>query len=112
MDNQQIQKRSFLSDKYRISSKSSWNKQQIQVFCKKYLSLDTFKVFWSKDNSSIIQSTNVFDEKKIKTLFIKCVPEFSIETDTIGFSSQEKTSKFDLNRFCVDMLNSFRNKKD
>ena len=32
----------ILNDKYRISSKSSWNKQEIQDFCKKYLNLDTF----------------------------------------------------------------------
>ena len=87
---------------YSYTSKSSWDKQEISVFCEKYIHADTYEVFFSEDKSFVCQSGNVLDKKSVKKIFLKCIPEFSLETKEKIDTGSEDTSL--LNRFFIDRL--------
>lgn len=87
---------------YCSSSKSSWDKQEISIFCEKYIGADTYEVFYSEDERFVCQSGNVFDKKNVKKLFLKCMPEFSIETKEKIDTGSEETSL--VNRYFIDRL--------
>jgi hypothetical protein len=88
---------------YNPSFKSSWDKQEINLFCNRYICSDTYEVYYSEDKSFIYQSGNVFDKKKVKKLFLKCIPEFSIELEEEMKVCSDETSL--INRFYIDRLN-------
>ena len=90
------------------SSASSWNKQKICDFCEKYLSLDSYKIVYDKDKCFMVQNTNVPDESKIKTLYLKCLPDFSMEIEDIVISNNNESSI--LWRFYNDKLQKIMNK--
>lgn len=87
---------------YSTTSKSSWDKQEISVFCEKYITSDTYEVVYAKDKSFICQNGNVFDKKKVKKLYVKCIPEFSIDTKEKIDTGSEETSL--VNRYFIDRL--------
>ena len=89
------------------SSASSWNKQEICDFCEKYLSLDSYKILYDKDKCFIVQNTNVPDESKIKTLYLKCLPKFSLEIDEKKIPNNNGSILW---RFYNDKLQKIMNK--
>lgn len=100
----------FLSDRpvesplldYSTSSKSSWGKQEIKVFCDRYIDTENYRVYYGENQSFVCQSGNVLDKNKVKKLYIKCIPEFSIETEEKNDVGAEETSL--INRFFIDRL--------
>ena len=89
---------------YAASTKSSWDKQEIEIFCDKYMNVKTYEVFYAEDKSFICQSGNVYDKKDIKKLYMKCVPEFSIETKEKVEAGSEETSV--VNLYFIEKLKS------
>lgn len=100
----------FLSDEkiespllnYSSSAKSSWDKQEINIFCEKYIHTDTYEIFYAKDKSFVYQSGNVSDKNKVKKMYLKCIPEFSMETKEKIDTGSEETSL--VNRYFIDRL--------
>lgn len=100
----------FLSDieiespllNYTTSSKSSWDKQEIRIFCEKYINADAYEVCYDKEKSFVCQNSNVFDKKNVKKIFLKCIPEFSVEMKEKIDMGSEETSL--VNRFFIDRL--------
>lgn len=75
---------------YSSTLTSSWDKQEISVFCEKYITSNTYEVVYAENKSFVCQNGNVFDKKNVKKLFVKCIPEFSIETkEKIDTGSEE-----------------------
>ena len=100
----------FLSDEkiefplldYSSSSKSSWDKQEIGIFCEKNIQADTYEIFYAEDMSFVCQSGNVLDEKNVKRMYLKCIPEFSVEAkEKVDMGSKETSL---VNRFFIDKL--------
>lgn len=68
----------FLSDEeiesplleYSLSSKSSWDKKEISMFCEKYISTNTCEVIYEKSKSFICQNGNVLDKRNVKKYFL------------------------------------------
>lgn len=100
----------FLSDEkiesplldYSPTPKSSWDKQEINTFFEKYIHADTYEVFFSDDKSFVCQSGNMLNKKNVKKIFLKCIPEFSVETKEKIDTGSEETSL--LNKFFIDRL--------
>ena len=100
----------FLSDEeiesplleYSSSSKSSWDKKEISMFCEKYISTNTCEVIYEKSKSFICQIGNVLDKRNVKKIFLKCIPEFSIDTEEKIDEGSEETSL--VNRFFIEKL--------
>lgn len=100
----------FLSDSevespllnYSTSSKSSWDKQEISIFCEEFINTESYEVFYGKDKSFVCQNGNVLDKKNVRKLYIKCIPEFSIVTKQKDNAGSEETSL--LNRYFIDRL--------
>ena len=100
----------FLSDdkiespllEYSTSFKSSWDKQEISAFCDKYIHADTYEILYSEDKSFVCQIGNVLDRKNVKKMFLKCIPEFSVETKEKIDAGSEETSL--VNRFFIERL--------
>lgn len=87
---------------YSSSSKSSWDKQEIGIFCEKYIHVDTYEIYYAEDKSFVCQSGNVLDKNKVKRMYLKCIPEFSVETKEKIETGSEETSL--VNRFFIDRL--------
>lgn len=87
---------------YSSSAKSSWDKQEISVFCDKYIHADTYEIFYSENDSFVCQSGNVLDKNKVKKMYLKCIPEFSVETKEKIEAGSEETSL--INRFFIERL--------
>ena len=100
----------FLSDKkidsplleYHISNKSSWDKQEIQMFMDKYVHSDSYQIFYSENASFVSQNGNIFNPDTIKKLYMKCIPEFSVETEEKIDTGSEETSL--VSRYFIDKL--------
>lgn len=90
------------SSSFKSSCKSSWDKQEISIFCEKYIHADTYEVYFTDDKSFVCQNGNVFDKKNVKKIFLKCIPEFSVETKEKTDTELEETSL--INRFFIDRL--------
>ena len=98
----------FLSDEkiesplldYCSTSKSSWDKQEIGIFCEKYIHAETYEIMYSENESFVYQSGNVLN--KVRKMYLKCIPEFSIETKEKIDTGSEETSL--VNRFFIDRL--------
>lgn len=92
----------LLETDYSSTSKSSWDKQEINVFCDKYICADTYEILYAEDKSFVYQMGNAIDKKKVKKLYLKCIPEFSIETkEKIDMGSRETSI---VNQFFIDKL--------
>ncbi len=87
---------------YNVSTKSSWDKQEISIFCDKYIGVENYKIYYEEDKCFVCQNGNVLDKKSIKTLYLKCIPEFSIETEERIDPGSEETSL--VNRFFIEKL--------
>jgi len=100
----------FLSDEkiespllnYSSSSKSSWDKQEVSIFCEKFIHADTYEVYFTDDKSFVFQSGNVLDKKNVRKMYLKCIPEFSVEMKEKVDTGSEETSL--VNRFFIDRL--------
>lgn len=82
--------------------KSSWDKQEISIFCEKYLNIGSFEVIVDERNKFVCQSGNILDENDVKKIYLKCMPEFSMETEEKIEKGSEKTSL--VNRYFIDLL--------
>lgn len=87
---------------YSSKSKSSWDKKEIEIFCEKYILADTYKIIYSEDKCFTCQNGNVLDADKVKKMYLKCIPKFSIETVEKIDTGSEETSL--LNRYFRDRL--------
>lgn len=87
---------------YSSSSKSSWDKQEIGIFCDKYIHADTYEIMYSENESFVCQSGNVINRKHVNRMYLKCIPEFSVETKEKIDTGSEETSL--VNRFFLDRL--------
>lgn len=93
---------------YSASIKSSWDQQEINIFCEKYLNTKTYEVFYAEDKSFVCQIGNVYDKKNVRKLYMKCIPEFSIETKEKVETGSEEMSI--INQFFIDKLNELDKK--
>lgn len=93
---------------YPSSKKSSWDRHEIGLFCNQYINVDNYEVIYDTDKSFVCQTGNIFDKSKVKELYIKCVPEFSIDTPNIIETGSEETSL--INRFFMDRLKELSEK--
>lgn len=92
---------------YMIGQKSSWNKKDIQKFCEKYIQADNYKVIADSENAEknfVYQTGNIYEKNQITDIYLKCVPEFSMEGhDSENIPPEEDTSV--LYRYYKDLLN-------
>ena len=72
------------------------------MFCEKYISTNTCEVIYEKSKSFICQNGNVLDKRNVKKIFLKCIPEFSIDTEEKIDEGSEETSL--VNRFFIEKL--------
>ena len=92
----------FALPEYLCSAKSSWDKPAVMDFCRLYLEFQNFEVFYSEEKSFVCQSGNVRDKNAVKSLFLKCIPEFcNDERETIDPVSEETSI---LNRYFIELL--------
>lgn len=66
---------------HQTSTTSSWDKNEINVFCSKYLSIENYEVSYSEEKSFICQNSDLHSRQELKKLFLKCIPEFNIQTE-------------------------------
>lgn len=87
---------------YGTKAKSSWDKQEISLFCNEYINIANYEVVVDDEHSFVCQSGNVFDKDKIKKIYLRCVPEFSFEiTEKVDVESEETSL---VNKYFIDML--------
>lgn len=92
----------FLSFNYSTKAKSSWSKKEISFFCDKYIKADNYEVIVDDEQSFICQNGNLFDGDQIEKIYLKCVPEFSMEAVEKTVPVAEETSL--VNKYFIDML--------
>lgn len=101
----------FLSEKeieselllnYKTTTKSSWDKKEIGIFCDKYVNTKNYEIFYDKDKSFVYQTGNIFNKSDVKKLYMRCIPEFSIETEEKIDMGNEETSL--VNRYFINKL--------
>lgn len=100
----------YLSDKpvvstlfeHNIKAKSSWDKKEISIFCDKYINVANYEVIVDEERNFICQSGNLLNNSELKKIYLKCVPEFSMDTvEKIEQGSQETSL---VNKYFIDML--------
>lgn len=91
---------------YTLNTKSSWDKKEICLFIEKNINAELFEVFYSDEECFVVQNGNIFDDKNVKKMFLKCMPEFSMETKEVNDVGSEETSV--VNRYFMDLLNEIR----
>lgn len=107
----------YLSDKpvesslfrHSTKTKSSWDKKEISIFCDRYINADNYEVIVDEQHSFICQNGNVFNKDNLKKIYLKCVPEFSLETVEKIEQGSEETSL--VNRYFIDKLNELEKQK-
>lgn len=100
----------YLSDKpvevsllpYNTKGKSSWDKNEIIAFCDRYIHVSNYEVFIDEEHGFVCQSGNLFDSGSLKKIYLKCVPEFSLETVEEAELSSKETSL--VNQYFIDKL--------
>ena len=88
---------------YTYSSKSSWNNQEIIKFFDEYIFSGTYEIYYSDTKCFVNQKGNIYDKKQVKKVFLKCIPEFSIEIKEKTETESEVTSY--LNKYFIERLN-------
>lgn len=75
---------------YNTANKSSWNKEEIGIFFEKYINANRCEVFYAENKSFQCQKGNLLNNNGIKKMFVKCIPEFSLElTEKIKPGTEE-----------------------
>lgn len=87
---------------FQTSEKSSWDKGEIDLFCKKEIRISNYEVYYSESKCFVCQNVDIYPGQTLKKLYVKCVPDFSIETIEEEDTGSEKTSI--LNRFYMSRL--------
>ena len=87
---------------YSSSTVSSWNKEEIKLFCNQYGPAETYEMIYSDNKSFICQSGNVLDKNKIKKLYLKCIPEYIDESKIELDTGTEETSI--VNKYFIESL--------
>ena len=90
----------FLSDHYIDSLEythmpsliSSWNTDDIEAFCGNTAGLDNCFVYYTNNDYFVCQHRNVSDKESVRKLYIKCVPDFSINAPQKCDEGSDKTS--------------------
>ncbi len=77
---------------YSYAKNSSWDKQEIAMFCEKYLNITNYEVFYRENQRFVCQSSDILKKENIKKLYVKCIPEFSIDEKEKNNTSSEETS--------------------
>lgn len=93
---------------YTNVTKSSWDKQEIDAFCNKYMDVKNYEIYYAEDKSFVCQTGNVLRKEEIKRMYLKCIPEFSIETKEKIDAGSEETSL--VNRFFIERLKELEDK--
>ncbi len=92
---------------YMTEQKSSWNQEEIQKFCEKFIRADNYKIIADSENAEkifVCQTGNIYEKNQITDIYLKCVPEFAMEEDgSDNMSSEEDTSI--LYRYYKGLLN-------
>lgn len=104
----------FLSDqkiesrllKYSTREKSSWDKTEISTFCAKHIPASIYEFIYDEGKSFVCQNGNVYDSGNVRKMYVKCVPEFSVETKERVDEGSPETSM--LNRYYMDRLKELR----
>ena len=105
----------FLSDslmespelQYHTIAKSSWDKLEISMFCDQCIGLDNYKIYYTNTEYFVCQKSNIIDKTSIKEVYLKCVPEFSIDTKENVDMGNEETSL--VNRYYMEWLKELDN---
>ena len=88
--------------KHQTSTISSWDKKEILMFCSHFLSFENYEVAYSDENSFVCQNSDLYSDQKLKRIYLKCIPEFKIQTEKKIDKGSEETSV--LNRFYREWL--------
>ena len=98
---------------YQTMEISSWNKAEILAFCRDYMGdMEACKFFYQKEKCFVCQNGNIFDEKNIKKLYVKCIPKFSCEVDEVKEGLEKKTEESSgLTKYYHEKLDKTRNRK-
>lgn len=105
----------FLSEKpiesrvfsYPHDKVSSWNKKQISEFCDIEFGDTNYQIMIDENTSCFIhQKSNIYGEAEIKKMYLKCVPDFSLEIEQESDDEDRETSI--LCRYFMDALNKIR----
>ena len=62
-----------------IDATSSWKQDDILNFCENYIGEKNYKISLDEERQFVFQSGNIYDEKNIKNLYMKCFPDFSFQ---------------------------------
>lgn len=102
----------FLSDKpmesrvfsYLQDKVSSWNKVEVLKFCEEIFGDTNYQIMIDENTSCIIhQKSNIYEGTDIKKMYLKCIPDFSPETEEQPDAEDGETSI--LCRYFMDALN-------
>ena len=77
---------------YFKGEKSFWVKEEIINFCEKNISEKNYEIIIDENTKLVCQMANAFDVKSISKLYLKCIPEFSIQTEEVLDRGTEETS--------------------
>lgn len=102
----------YLSDKpvdfpevsYGTRAKSSWNRQEISLFCDRYVNIENYEIVIDAGHRFTCQSGNIYDESAIKRIYLKCVPEFVLESETVTKTDSGLGETSLVNKYFIDML--------
>ena len=90
---------SYLHDKV-----SSWNKKQVSEFCEKEFEDTNYQIMIDENTSCMIhQKSNIYEGAEIKKMYLKCIPDFSLEIEQESDADDGETSI--LCRYFMDALN-------
>lgn len=87
---------------YKTKEKSSWDKKEISIFCAKYMNIASYEIVIDAENSFVCQTGNLTDGDKITKIYLKCLPEFSLDTVERIDPGSEETSL--LSKYFIERL--------
>lgn len=94
----------FPDFEYLKNKVSSWDKNEVITFCKKNLAVRNYEIIVDSESSFVCQVANVYNRDNIEKLYLKCIPNFSMQIEEKFDSGSEETSI--LCQYFRDMLNN------
>lgn len=91
---------------YDSEMKSSWRKKEILDFCQEQLENTNYEIMVSRDQKFYSQVSNVYNLNEVKSLYLKCIPEFSFVQERNLEDSKDETSI--LSKFFIEKLKEIK----
>lgn len=93
-------------------SVSSWNKREIYAFCNNYVTSESYEICYDGIHGMVNQKGNVADKKSVKKIYLKCVPEFTVQIEAELVREQPETAESEispLSRYYREQVKKIRN---